>query len=128
MKVVPKKETMEEVSRYLDERFEELEIPMKADATGHIVFDEIYSNIVYYSGASFASIDCELDGDFLCMEFRDDGVQYNPLEKEDPDLTLETEERPVGGLGIFMVKNMVADFQYAYEQNENVIRIKIKVA
>ncbi len=128
MKVVPSKETMEEVTRYLDERFEELELPMKADTTGHIVFDEIYSNIVYYSGASYANIDCEMNGDYLCMEFRDDGVQYNPLEKTDPDLSLSVEERPVGGLGIFMVKKMVDDLQYAYEDNENVIRIKIKVA
>jgi len=57
------------------------------------------------------------------MEFIDAGVQYNPLEKEDPDITLNAEDRPIGGLGIFMVKNYMDEVNYIYEHGNNILTI-----
>ena len=53
----------------------------------------------------------------LC--FQDRGTPYNPLEKKDPDTTLSAEDRQIGGLGIFMVKNMMDTVEYAYEDGCN---------
>ena len=48
----------------------------------------------------------------LIFEFTDEGMEYNPLEKPDPDINLPPEERPLGGLGIFMVKEMTDNISY----------------
>ena len=55
--------------------------------------------------------------------FEDDGEPYNPLEKEDPDITLSAEERQIGGLGIFMVKKMTESMDYKYENNKNILKL-----
>ena len=51
-------------------------------------------------------VDLSKNDEVVTMEFRDEGLAYNPLEKPDPDITLPPEERPLGGLGIYMVKNL----------------------
>lgn len=61
------------------------------------------------------------------MRFEDDGVPYNPLEKPDPDINLPPEQRPLGGLGIFMVKEMADDIQYEYTNNSNILILKFNI-
>lgn len=61
------------------------------------------------------------------MKFIDTGVAYNPLEKEDPDITLSAKERPIGGLGIFMVKQTMDEVNYVYENGKNILTIKMNV-
>ena len=57
------------------------------------------------------------------IEFRDRGIPFNPLLKDDPDTTLSAEERKIGGLGIFMVKKSMDDISYRYEDGQNILRI-----
>lgn len=61
------------------------------------------------------------------MQFIDSGVQYNPLEEKEPDITLNAEERPIGGLGIFMVKNYMDDIKYTYEDGKNILTIRMAI-
>ena len=56
--------------------------------------------------------------------FRDRGVPYNPLEKTDPDITLSAEEREIGGLGIYMVKQSMDKVEYRYEDGCNILTIE----
>ena len=53
------------------------------------------------------------------ITFIDSGMQYNPLEKEDPDITLPLHKRKKGGLGIFMVKLTMDDMVYEYKDEKN---------
>ena len=57
------------------------------------------------------------------ITLRDSGVPYNPLQNEDPDVTLEAKDREAGGLGIFMSKNMVDDMKYEYTEGNNTVRL-----
>ena len=57
------------------------------------------------------------------MTFMDEGIPYNPLAKEDPDIALSVEDRPIGGLGIFMVKKSMDDMQYRYEDGKNILSV-----
>lgn len=59
------------------------------------------------------------------IQFIDAGVQYDPLKTEEPDITLNADERPVGGLGIFMVKNYMDEMNYVYEDGKNILTIKM---
>lgn len=88
-----------------------------------IIADEIFSNIVHYSGANEAAVECDIADGVLTMCFYDNGRPYDPTGKEDPDITLPAAERKIGGLGIFMVKEMVQGMEYIYNQGYNILTI-----
>ena len=86
--------------------------------------NEIYSNIRLYSGATKATVECSVDDSLIMLVFTDDGRPYNPLEQDDPDITLSAEEREIGGLGIFMVKKTMDEVTYEYSEGWNRLIIK----
>ena len=61
------------------------------------------------------------------LTFIDEGVEYDPLKKTDPDVTLSAAERPIGGLGIYMVKKTMDEVKYRYEDGENILTIRKKL-
>jgi len=91
--------------------------------------EEIAENIVNYAynnGNGFVEITTTLDeSGMLTISFKDAGVPFNPLEKEDPDITLSLDERPVGGLGIFICKKMMDSVSYVFEDGCNNFTMKI---
>ena len=93
--------------------------------TLHIILDEICSNIVKHSGATCFEVDLEEDENPECvkMSFIDDGDEYDPLSHTDPDTTLSAAERPIGGLGIMMVKKMSDSVTYERVGNRNVFTV-----
>lgn len=91
----------------------------------NVAVDEIYSNIVSYSGADTACISFDIKDDKLDMTFEDNGIGYNPLEAEEPDITQSSEEREIGGLGIFMVKKMTESMEYSRENGKNILKLSI---
>jgi len=60
-------------------------------------------------------------------EFEDSGTAYDPLSADAPDITLSAEERKVGGLGFFMVKNIMDSVEYRRNGNKNILTIKKRV-
>lgn len=64
-------------------------------------------NYAYQDGVGWMEVSTDLDdkGLQLTITLKDAGTPFNPLEREDPDLTLPAEERPIGGLGIFYASN-----------------------
>jgi anti-sigma regulatory factor (Ser/Thr protein kinase) len=93
--------------------------------TLHIILDEICSNIVKHSGATSFEVDLEENENPECvkMSFIDDGDEYDPLSHTDPDTTLSAAERPIGGLGIMMVKKMSDSVTYERVGNRNVFTV-----
>ena len=91
--------------------------------------EEIAENIVthaYNNGNGFIEITTSLENDILTISFKDAGVPFNPLDKQDPDVTLGIDERPVGGLGIFICKKMMDSVSYVFEDGCNNFTMKIK--
>jgi len=99
--------------------------PPKVKSQVMVAMDEIASNIVHYSGAPDFTVSVGLPDapPYVMLTFSDGGKPYNPLEKADPDVTLSAEERSIGGLGIFMVKKMMDEIEYVYENGRNVLTI-----
>lgn len=94
-----------------------------------LAVEEIYVNIASYAynpNIGKAEIRCGISENPLaiCIEFLDDGVPYNPLNLAEPDITLSAEERSVGGLGIFFVKQLMDEIEYKFEDNKNILTIK----
>ncbi len=90
-----------------------------------IVVEEIYVNICSYAypdGIGDATLELAAEGDRLTLTFTDSGFAYNPLEREEPDITLSAEEREIGGLGIFMVKQIMDEITYQRIDGKNVLK------
>ena len=96
----------------------------------HVILDEICSNIVKHSGASGFEIDIEIleNPVGVKLTFLDDGVAYDPLGHIDPDTTLSAEERPIGGLGILMVKKMSDSLSYRRAHSRNFLYVEKRIA
>lgn len=117
----------ERVWDFINRQTKKAELSPKMINRAQIVVDEIYSNIQLYSGATMAQVFCQIDTDRMILTFKDDGVEFNPLKAEDPDVTLSLEEREIGGLGLIMVKKMASHLSYAYEDGYNVLAVTIKI-
>ena len=91
--------------------------------------EELFVNIAHYAyegqpGEAVIKLLFLENPHRFCMVFRDKGVPYNPLEHEDPDITLSAEDRQIGGLGIYLIKQTMDSIEYAYEEGENVLKIE----
>ena len=102
------------------------ELTNKLDMCG----EEIYANIAFYAYPQTQGdirVSIKKEDNRIILKFEDDGIQYNPLEKPDPDIDLPPEQRPLGGLGIFMVKEMADDVQYEYSNNRNILTLTFNI-
>ena len=102
---------------------------MKVMMQIEIAVEEIYVNIVHYAynpEIGEATIRCEVTNNPMqvIIQFLDSGIPFDPLAKEDADITLSAEERNIGGLGIFMVKQSMDEVNYEYTEGKNVLTIR----
>ncbi|MBQ3808094.1 MAG: SpoIIE family protein phosphatase [Kiritimatiellae bacterium] len=114
-----------EASTWLDEWLDKAGV-VSLSATLHVILDEICSNIVKHSNASFFELGLSrlVGSSGVRMEFVDDGVPYDPLTHVDPDTTAPVEGRPIGGLGILMVKRMASSVTYQRVADRNCLVIE----
>ncbi len=120
----PKEENMEELVSFVEKALKEKEVPIKTIRKMSIAVDEIYSNIRLYSGATTARIECSVLNNAIQLAFMDNGRPYNPLDAQDPDTTLSSDEREIGGLGIFMVKKTMDQVTYEYLEGFNRLSLR----
>ncbi len=123
LELAPSFERIEEVTAFVEAFLNEAGAGARTVAEVNVAVDEIFSNIVNYSGADTAKVTCGNADGKLIVSFADNGTPYNPLEKEDPDITLSVEEREIGGLGIFMVKKTMDEVSYAYRDGRNILTL-----
>ena len=91
-----------------------------------IAIEEIFINICNYAypdeqGTIELQIEIDPPTHRASFTFIDSGIPYDPLEKEDPDVTLSAEERPIGGPGVFMVKQLMDTVNYRREDGKNIL-------
>ncbi len=125
-------ENIAAATAFVDEQLEALDCPMRAQMQIDVAIDELFGNIAHYAyapGTGEATVRVGFDeaARLVSLTFIDSGVPYNPLEKEDPDVTLSAEERAVGGLGIFMVKKIMDGMAYERIDGRNVLTIQKRI-
>lgn len=88
-----------------------------------IVAEEVFINIASYAyeGRGYCTVDVNYENDVLTLVFSDNGVKFDPLAKEDPNTKQKAEDRQIGGLGIFMVKNLMDKVYYEYKDGKNIL-------
>ena len=119
-------ENLEAAREFIDTELQAADCPAKTRAQITLAFEEIFVNIAHYayqprSGDVVIRVAV---GDEVVLEFEDGGKPYNPLKKNNPDISAGAEERPVGGLGIFMAKNVMDDMEYRHENNKNILVVR----
>ncbi len=122
-------QNVETVTEFVNAVLEENDCPAKVQMRIDVAIDEIFGNIAYYAygnscGNVTIQIEIEKDLPGIVLTFIDQGMPYNPLENKEPDITLDIEEREIGGLGIFLVKKTMDALSYEYVDGQNVLTLK----
>ena len=126
MKITAEDKNMEAVNAFVHSC-------LPSDCTSQIVnkidlaVEEIFVNIAHYAynpSVGEAWISASFINNVLTVIFKDNGMPFNPIAKEDPDITLSAEERDIGGLGIFLTKQFMDSVDYEYKDGLNVLTIK----
>jgi anti-sigma regulatory factor (Ser/Thr protein kinase) len=110
------------------------ECGLSADDTARVnlVLDELVSNIIKYgyddADEHRIHVTVEVDGDLLTISLADDGKPFNPLDVPPPDLDLPIEDRPVGGLGVFIVQSLADTLEYRRDQGRNLLTLKKRLS
>ena len=125
-------ESIPQATSFVDEQLEAIECPMKAQMQLDMAIDELFCNIASYAyGAGEGKATVRFDYDpaarRVILSFIDEGVPFNPLESDEPDVSLSAEERAIGGLGIFLVKKTMDSIKYRYENGQNILTIEKQI-
>ena len=126
LEIQPDAKAVSRVKEFLTQQAQRLMISDKQRKTLMVAADEIYSNIVRYSGAKTVRIFIGKEDEKLIAVFSDDGVPYNPLMNEEPDIHAALQDRDIGGLGIFMVRKMTESVEYEYRDHMNRLKLTMK--
>ena len=124
-------ESIPEITDFINKELRSLGCTSKTISEIDTVTDDIVSNIANYAyeeEKGNVTVSMSSDKEMVTIVFSDNGRPYNPLAKVDPDITLSAEERPMGGLGILMIKKMMDDVDYRYYNGRNNLTIKKKIS
>ena len=124
---VAKVDELPNVISFVKSELEKFGFDMKIIMQFNLVVEELFVNIASYAYQTEENGKCKVrleynqDKQEVILSFEDNGIKFNPLEKEDPDVNLPVEEREIGGLGILLVKKNMDNVEYKYEDNKNIL-------
>jgi anti-sigma regulatory factor (Ser/Thr protein kinase) len=102
---------------------ESMSWPDEATFKVKLVLEEILMNVISYGGDSShkprITLHLSQQNDLLSMEISDDGIAYDPLTAPPPDLESELDDRPIGGLGVHLVRELMDSVSYKFEDGRN---------
>lgn len=120
------KNKIEEVTRvaeFIEQVGEELELSFAVINSIQLAIEEAVVNVINYAYPKDKECEAYLDvskkDNAVYFVLSDTGVPFDPTAKSDPDLTLSADERPIGGLGIFLVKQIMNEVTYEYSDGKN---------
>lgn len=121
-------ESLHRIDDFIRSKLEVAGCPMKTLMKIEIIVDEICGNIVRYSGASFIRVSfCKDEDNTVTLTFTDDGKPYDPLSAKEPDISASFDDRPIGGLGVFIVRNIMDKLSYQNKNGRNILTAKKKL-
>ena len=99
--------------------------------TMKLALDEILTNIISYAyddaKEHIIVIRLSLDQEKWTVEVEDDGRPFNPLNAPEPDTKQLLGERPIGGLGIHLVRKLIDELEYRRQNDRNILVMRLKV-
>ena len=97
-----------------------------------LAVEEIFVNVASYAyspqiGKAKLRVEVADGPSSVTVTMSDSGVPYDPLAKEDPDISAPAEDRQAGGLGIYLTKKLMDDMSYVYKDGKNVLTLRKKI-
>lgn len=129
MKITADERNMERVNEFIHSCLPDDCTPILINKID-LAVEEIFVNIAHYAYSpdiGDAWISASFVDNVLTIIFKDNGKEFNPIAKKDPDITLSAEERNIGGLGIFLTKKFMDNVDYEYKDNLNILTIRKKI-
>ena len=114
---------------FIDQMLDSTTCPLETRLLLQISVEELFVNIASYAYApdkGRATVRVEVSGDpvTVTITFIDHGIPYDPLSRQDPDVTKPAEDREIGGLGIFLTRKIMDDLSYEYADGKNILTLK----
>ncbi|MBQ6554597.1 MAG: ATP-binding protein [Firmicutes bacterium] len=130
LKTEAKTENLEIINDFLAENL--IGCPMKLLMQTQLAVEEIFVNIAHYAykdKTGDVNVLCELDKEknLFTIIFEDTGIPFDPLKRDDPDVTATAEERDIGGLGIFLTKKLMDEVSYENKDGKNILTLIKKI-
>ena len=123
---------LERLTAWLDGFCERHQIPEEAHYHLNIVVEERVLNAIKHGRCSPAEgaieVGLRLSGQELYITITDTGIPFNPLNAPPPDLTSSLADRPIGGLGIHLVRSLMNSVEYKREGGQNRLRLRKDLA
>lgn len=79
------------------------------------------------AGQHELSVDIGIRDDLLTLQFRDDGAPFDPTNVPSPDLDADIDARPVGGLGLYLIKQLAEEISYRRSDDFNLLKVVLRV-
>ena len=122
-------ERLPEVLSFIEQHLEHIGCGPRAVMQVSVVAEEVFVNIASYAyapgkGKALIRAETGTGPKQLTLTFIDWGTPFDPLTREDPDLTLPAEDREIGGLGILMTKKMMDEASYTFKDGQNILVLK----
>lgn len=115
------------LGEWVEQMCEKFDLPMSAMFQLNLALEEAVVNVMNYAYPGKEGmpvwLTMETSEAGLVMTLEDEGMEFDPTSSDEPDLTLSVEERPIGGLGIFLVKNIMKEVKYERCGNRNVLKM-----
>lgn len=108
---------------FLEKMEEEWNLPPAVIPPVNLALEEALSNIIFYAfekgSVNEITLQFQLKDNEITIILVDQGKPYDPTKKEDPDISLPAEERPIGGLGIFLIRKIMDEVRYSRVGDKN---------
>ena len=116
---------LEKVAQFVEDIGEELGLSMELQMNLNLVMEEMVTNVIFYAYPKDVEAEIELlaksDGKELTFVLSDQGKEFDPTAKEDADLDVNPADRELGGMGIFIVKNIMNKVTYQRLEGKNLL-------
>jgi serine/threonine-protein kinase RsbW len=119
---------LERVNQFVEEIGEELNLDMELQMNLNLVMEEMVSNVIFYAYPEGKTAEIELlaesNGKELTFVLSDQGKEFDPTLKDDANPDVNPAEREIGGMGIFIVKNIMNEVTYQRLEGKNLLTMK----
>ena len=119
---------LERVNQFVEEIGEELGLDMELQMNLNLVMEEMVSNVIFYAYPEGTDAEIELkaesNGKELTFLLSDQGREFDPTDKDDADPNINPAEREIGGMGIYIVKNIMNKVTYQRLEGKNLLTMK----
>ena len=120
--------TIPQLNEFLDTFCEEAGVDMETTMSLNLAMEEAVVNVMDYAypkgTEGSVNIEARLDDGDITFVIIDNGIPFDPTAKEDADTTLPLDERNIGGLGIFLTRQIMDEIEYERDNDRNILTLR----